>query len=338
MNARFLTSISLAALLVVTVSFQACHPILFTNSDSSSGTPSAKFASNNTSQGNGDSYGGKLTVYNHLNVSQPCAERGKDGRALPNAQIFISGPTTALLVRDNCADLDTPVAIQMSDLQFLQDGTGDILYQNQRFAILLPQLQNDLSTVAANCPAGLTPIASPNRTNLMQSSQLLTDTNVWWNHIGIGTSLDGSFGGLLRFEISRNDAGNLDYWRRIHQSDFPLTPNRTYAYSFLAKPKAVNEAMFSLSVSGISSLSLIFNLQDGSYTEQQRLNIPNYSVTSVPFSNGRFYTVYFTMPATTASSVIGITPNGILTTTAAVGDSISATAVQLEDVSTFCTP
>lgn len=299
-----------------------------------SGSAKNQSQGNPTNQlnGNGDSYGGKPTIFVH-SENNPCSEKGANGQPLPKNEIFVFSNNTAQLVRENCIDLDLPLNIPFNDLTFTSP-VGPILYQGKSFQ--MQPNQGDFSLVAASCPSPMVSKPSAKRTNLMLSSQVLTDTSVWFNHIGIGVGLNGSLASLFRYQISRNSSVNLEYWRRIHQSDFPLSGGTPYVYSFLVEEGNLNEVNFILTQTSFSALSLVLNISSGQVVEFQRNNIPSYSVTSYPVGKGRFFSVYFSLAGGGLDTVIGITPNGVVSHSPAFGDFIYGTAIQLEEINNFC--
>lgn len=61
---------------------------------------------------------------------------------------------------------------------------------------------------------------------------------------------------------------------------------------------------------GQGAISLIFNLNNGSVTQQEYTGFGAYSTSARRVSQGWFFTIYFNTPAGAANTVIGITPNG----------------------------
>jgi hypothetical protein len=308
---------------------QACSQSRFDSKDAASG----KSSDPTGTQGNGDSYGGKPTRYHLLNPNQSCAELGADGRPLPAKVIFTYPNRTAALVRENCADLNVPRAITQAELAFNSDASV-VAYNGESYG-RQPDA-NEFGVVAARCPAGMSPIAGATRVNLNASGQALTNNADWDNHVGIATRLSGSLAGLFRYEILRDDPANLDFWRRIHPAVEDLDGGRSYAYSFLAQPGTLNEAFFSVYRNGAGALSIVVNLSNGTWFQQENTGFGAFSVETRRISGGWFTTVYFTTPAGVTNTVIGIAPNGASPRVPAAGDSIHATAVQLEAIDSFC--
>lgn len=287
--------------------------------------------------GNGDAYEGKLTRYSHYD--SPCAEVGKNGQPLPNRQIYLFGDypnIKAQLVRDNCTDRDVPLELDISQVTFSgPSGTGDLLYAGASFQVL--QQKGDFDVVAAECPAGRTPLSSPSRVNLLASSQNLSDSNAYMPTDGISATLNGSLASLPRYEILRNDPNFTDFWRRVGQV-LPLPAGKTYAFTFLAKESSSQWAGFSFYEAMDYTFSLSVNLLTGQVRDDGNVGVPNVQTVSRLFGGGRLITIYFTTPKPAAYAAVGVYPSAATGQPNKYLDSIHATALQLVDVANFCAP
>jgi hypothetical protein len=299
----------------------------------------SKFSSDATAtqySGNGDAYEGKLTRYSHFD--NKCTELGKNGQPLPDRMIYVLGDypkIKAQLVRENCLDKNVPVDLNISQIQFSgPDGTGDVVYQGVNYQMLAPS--GDFDVVAASCPAGRAPLSSPKRVNMLLASQNLTDP-AWDPVDGIGVALNGSLAGLPRYQILRDDPNYVDFWRRVGQVR-PLQAGRTFAFSFLAKAGTSDWAGFSFYERMDYTFTLSVNLSTGQVRDDGNVGVPSVQTVSRVFGGGRFITIYFTTTGPVSYGALGVYPSVATGQPYKFGDSISATAVQLEDVSTFCAP
>lgn len=329
-------SLSLLALVFVVqvVLFQNCGPM--TNF---SGAPKAQ------SSGNGDAYTGKPDPYRYFDSASPCADLDRNGKPLPNDQIQYqrSLVTTGLdpfLVREQCADLATPAPIASSEIQPIGGSTSSFMYKSKLFSNQVVPAEFDV--VAAACPAGLTPRTGVSRSNLFAFGQdwMNIGSPGWFIHQGIGVDLYGSINSVKSFQVRRNNASFLEDWRRVSQFQ-TLAANTRYAYSFLARPGTVSKATFHVVRNGPpanESLSVTFDVQNGGAVVDWAVNFSNVTFTSNPVGNGYFTTVYFTTSASAnlTSSDLGVAPSTNGATSGAFGDSINATAAQLERVGDFC--
>lgn len=307
------------------VPFQNCsHPSV---------THGAKSTGSANLSGNGDAYEGRLTRYN-LVEQQPCPESGANGQPLPNRQIHLMGTppnARAFMVRENCSDLPAPVALDSSLVTV--GSNGQLTYESQVYTELT--VVGDFDVVAASCPSGMSPRSGGTHVNLLQDSQNLS-SQAYEIPTGIGSSLTGSLGGLPRYEIVRNDSANLDFWRRVSQV-LAMKGGKRYAFTFFAKPGTSVWAGFGFYEAMSLTFTLAINLSTGAVRDDGTVGVQNVSVTSRPLSGGRIVTVYFDLPQDAAYGASGVFPS---TASSAAygnfGDSIYATAMQLEDVSNFC--
>lgn len=284
--------------------------------------------------GNGDAYEGKLTRYSHNNNS--CTEIGANGQPLPDRMIYVFGEypnIQAQLVRQSCSDLEVPLNIDVAQLQFTgTNGTGNLTYQGISYQPLVAI--GDFDVVAAACPAGRAPLASPRRVNLLQASQNLTDP-AWMTVDGIGATMTGSLGSMPRYQILRNDPNYTDFWRRLGQV-LPLPAGKTYAFSFLAKADSSQWAGFSFYEAMDYTFTLSVNLATGQVRDDGYQGLTARTV-SRAFSGGRFITIYFTTPRPASYAAVGVYPSTPTTNdNGQYGDSLFATAIQLEDTDAFC--
>jgi hypothetical protein len=290
--------------------------------------------------GNGGVYEGKPDIYYHYETSAPCSDRGANGKPLPNKQIFIvrSGQTSIpQLVRENCSDLAVPVNLASDSLVFFNDGSGNFSYQGESYKAYTPA--SDFEVVAAGCPSGYVQRIGGAHQNLLQYSQDFFSSP--WQFNGIQGMLMGSLGSLPRFQLLRNDSSTLEWWRRVHQP-VTLEAGKTYAFTFYAQKGTVSEAYFSGAQTNNLAINVYFDLTTGAGRDVSSGGFNNLSFASRPFSGGFILTTYFTASQTFVNYV-GVTaaapagPNGINDgPMGQVGDSIFATAVQLEDVNNFC--
>ena len=328
-------SVKLAVLFLVFL-FQSCSLTKFKGDFlANSLTPS-------TDSGNGGAYEGKPTPYHHFDMNNSCRDIGANGKPLPNKTIFLykSIPgSSPQLVRENCSDLVAPINLPLASLQFANDGSGNFTFAGEAFNT--PAVVSDFTVVAGACPTGYSAIVGATRKNLLQSSQDLL-FSPWFYEPGVHGLQQGSLGGLPRYEIIRDDPAALQWYRRVHQG-VPLLAGKTYAFSFFAQPGTKNEAYLSGWQAGNLALNVYFDLNTGAGRDVGTVGFSNLSYSSRPLSGGMIVTSYFTATVD-AINYIGITPaapagvNGINDgPMGAVGDSIFSTALELEDVSNYCT-
>jgi hypothetical protein len=270
--------------------------------------------------GNGGSYGGKPGTWVKHDPSNSC-EVATDGNALPNEQINIDA-SKAELVRSNCQDLTPPQLLSAADIQTSANG---ITYQGKEFLYQAPPAEFQI--VAASCPASLKPIAGASRVNLLNSSQTLLAPD-WTIMAGVTSMLEGTIAGLDGFRITRT---NLTSYERIKQQA-PLVAGNLYALSVLARHGSDNSVRLEYEAQA-NGISTVLNTSTGSVTISNNVNFSQVSFTSHAISDARFFTVYFSPNVDMPIGDVGVTTSQV-----AVGESIFATAVQLEDVSSFCAP
>ena len=282
--------------------------------------------------GNGDFYGGKPTLYSHYETTA-CSQTGRDGKALPNGQILNDAPGSFKLVRDNCADV-APSAIATGEIQI---DSGNLVYGGRSFSA--DPAKEDFSVLAANCPTGRTLKASPVRTNLIPNAQDLTNTATWWNHDGITSSLEAAIAGHPAYAITRTDSARLDYWRRAHP-DLALSASKTYAVSFFARAGNVGEVYFA-HAQGTATISVILDITTGTVRVFEQTGFTYLSTESRAIGNSRFFTIYFATPVSlsTVAGGLGFAPSGLdsaFNQSSRLGDTITLSTPQLEDVDSFC--
>lgn len=296
--------------------------------------------------GNGDGYSGKIGLFRHFDTTQPCAQADRLGNPLPNSQIFYQWPANASaksphLVRSHCRDI-APIELQASEIQFSPGSDSVLTYDGKTFNAFEPP--GDFDVVANACPVGKTPMAGAVRSNLLVSSldwTLQTSSQGWIHHQGISVNLNGSIESLPGYMISRNDPNALDGFRRASQV-VDLQPSTDYAYSFLARAGSINGASFRMFRGGATQaqnegIVADFNFLTGVASVRDNANMPSVTVAIAPVANGYLCTVYFrTSVAGDQSQIeLGVSPldqNYI----ASAGDSIVATAAQLEPINGFC--
>jgi hypothetical protein len=163
-------------------------------------------------------------------------------------------------------------------------------------------------------------------------------TDPAWDPVdGIGVALNGSLASLPRYQILRDDPNYVDFWRRVGQV-MPLRAGRTFAFSFLAKAGTSDWAGFSFYERMDYTFTLSVNLSTGQVRDDGNVGVPSVQTVSRVFGGGRFITIYFTTTGPVSYGALGIYPSVATGQPYKFGDGISATAVQLEDVSTFCAP
>jgi len=292
--------------------------------------------------GNGDGYSGKTDLFRRYDPQMPCPQVGRDGKSLPNEQIFyqmttLGGLKEPYVVRENCADIAPKPAPEAKP-----DITGNLVFQGRTLAGY--QRNNDFQVLAAQCPAGKTPIPNAARTNLIVNSQDWTEQPVyqgWMWHSGMAALLNGSIMSLPAYQIVRTDAAFPEEWRRISQVK-RLESNTQYSFSFIAKTgtrDVINVRYYRLDdATGNEEYIIVdFNLNAGTYKIRLNDHLPPAQVTMVPVGDGYFCTVHFTTSAKANEwySDLGFGPTALNGATR-VGDSVYATAAQLEKTSGFC--
>jgi hypothetical protein len=319
-------------------SFQNC-----TRTDTGFKSKTTEYSS---ASGNGDGYSGKPggDLYRRYDDQTPCVDLDRYGKPLPNEQIFYqskspTGPKEPYVVRQNCSDV-TPQPIASTDLKY--DGSGSLIFKGQSFAGF--QATADFQVLAAACPAGKSPIANAARTNLIVNSQDWTEQPVyqgWMWHAGIVAILNGSIKSLPAYNLVRTDPAFPEEFRRISQIK-KLNASTDYSFSFLAKKGTRDLINFRYyRVDGATGneeyIIIDFNLVTGTSSIRLNSNLAPAKVTMTPVGEGYFCTVYFTTSPTAAEnySDVGFSPTAVNGVTH-VGDSVYATAAQLEATGGFC--
>ncbi len=273
---------------------------------------------------NGEPYSGKPTIYDFSNQQKVCLEKGANGNALPNSQIFMFPNGLAELVRENCVDIP-PKPLSAQDYSIA--GNGDLIYQNQIFTTLLNP--DPFAVVAAACPAGRTLLAHPVRTSFMQEP-LDLQASVW-EHPALSVNLVGSLGSLPLYKVQRNDPNALENWHRMAQSPI-LVAGETYVYSFYVKPDPSEKLIFVSYYPNIQDVEIEFDLVTGAATIQNSMGASQISTQAQMFSGGLYINIYFQSLSSTSANI------GIASVGQFLGSSVSATALQFEKVSNFCSP
>jgi hypothetical protein len=299
--------------------FQNCDNIRFRESRAPAGEAQMS--------GNGDGYGGKITVYHHVDDQRPCSELGTTGRPLPNDSVFAYEEGKAQLVRERCRDIPPR---DLAPAEFKIEASGDLTLAGRSFQ---PHVPTDFEAAAAVCPAGLNPLPAPVRNNLIDNALNLA-ADPWGTLGGIAVGLNGSIASLPSYLLTRDRDASADPALRLDQF-VPLKRNTRYAFSFLARrgsSGAVRLMMFDQSPTLVTG-DARWSLADGSLIDSDQTNLTLVSHASRPVGEAFFYTIYFRTPNTVRGLDIGIAAddNG-------AGASIFATAAQLEDLSTFCGP
>lgn len=299
--------------------------------------------SNTQMSGHGEGYSGKTELFAYFDSRQPCSKFDRYGRPLPNFQIFYqlkAGSTIRAphLVRKTCQDIDP---LEIDPKEITASDSSSITYQGMTFGELTTN--GDFDVVASSCPAGKSPIAGAVRKNIFVSAFDWTNLSngAWFWHQGVIANLYGTIQSLPSYVISRNDPAALNGYERASQFH-NLQPSTDYVFSFVARPGTVNGATVRATRGSIApdyeGLAVDFNFQTGTASVRNNTGLPGATATMVPFGNGYLCTLYFrttSMTAFTAPMEIGVGPMdaGYV---ARVGDSVIATAAQLEPVSEFC--
>jgi hypothetical protein len=279
---------------------------------------------NGDSKLNGEGYSGKPIIYDFLNQKQACLEKGANGNALPNSEIFIFPTGVAELVRENCVDIKPrPLGPQ----EYSIASNGDLVYQNQIFNSIINQ--DAFSVVAASCPAGKSLLPNPVRSSILQEPIDLQAKS--WEHPGLAVNLVGSMGSLPLYEVKRNDPNALESWHRMAQSPL-LAAGESYVFSFYVKPDAVEKALFVSYFANVHYVNIEFDLLTGAATVQSATGIKLISTKAQMFSGGLYISIYFQSLIDTSANM------GIASAGQFLGSSISTTALQFEKISNFCAP
>lgn len=238
------------------------------------------------------------------------------------------GESQAELVREGCRDIP-PKPVSMRDISFAS--AKRLLYRSRAFDLFSP---GDLGLIAASCPTGFKALDSVRRTNLVASPFDLANPLEWGSLSGMLARLDGSLGGLPAFLLTRTQDATNEPWLRTDQF-VPLEPNKSYAISFLGKPSSSGDARLWMYHDQPDATEAIFvwDLATGELKESSATGLIQVSSTSVPFAEGRFFTVYFTTPSQMEGLDIGLSSAAL-----GKGESILATSVQVEAIGDFCTP
>jgi hypothetical protein len=294
-------------------SYQACGPTRFFDSDT--------VAKTTKSDGNGDSYSGKLGYYNSSEQNNPCQRMSSSGHPFPEKQIFFMNGSYSL-VRDRCQDI-TPVPLNSAAIQ-IDPMTQDLSYQGKSYAH-----KTDLSEfnqVPVVCPAGKTlDIVSGN----LFASPLNLTSSVWMSHPEIPAKLAGSIEALPNFLVQVTDAAKLENWRRVSQS-IMINPSTTYVTSFLIKAGTQSLATIAYNELPEGQFTVIVDLANAQASVFWQDGTSNPIVTSVQrYGAGVAVSVAFTSSANTngVAGDIGVAPYRVNNNDMYVlGDSIYATA------------
>jgi hypothetical protein len=242
-------------------------------------------------------------------------------------------------VRENCSDI-APQPLASKDVKF--DAKGSLIFKNKAFANY--RADADFQVLAASCPVGKSNIPGASRTNLILNSQDWTEQPVyqgWMWHSGILALLNGSIKSLPAYTLVRNDPAFPEEFRRISQVK-QLKSNTDYAFSFLAKKGTrdfINFRYYRVDeATGNEEYIIIdFSLVTGVASIRLNSNLPPATVTMTPVGEGFFCTVYFKTSPTGGEnfSDFGFSPSAVDGVTQ-VGDSVYATAAQLEATGDYC--
>jgi hypothetical protein len=316
--------------LILIFAFQNCSPANF---DVGISRNSLSKTLGSSDSGNGGAYEGKITIYNAYDSVRPCAEIGANSKPLPNHQIQET-QVSLKLVRENCVDLPTPKDLDASQVSGL--GTSQITYSGISYSELT--VLNDFDVVAGSCPAGKTLNSNAVRNNLIIAGLNLFD-GVWDQSQNVDVSSAGSLGSLPRFNITRN---TNSYWYERPQQPVNVVSGVDYSFTFLVMKQNIQEVLISGYYNSSTMLNAYFNLDTGIGRDVGSSGINNVSFASRPFSGGYIVTVFFTSPLS-APITIGVAPGPLLgpnlifdNPQGQAGDSVAATAFQLEQVSNYC--
>jgi len=326
-----------------------CLSVLFQNCSSSN----FNFFNPKQANDNGGAYGGMIRqLYRYSNPAQPCNVQDLNGSPLPNEAILFradaNGNVGPYLARHSCQDI-TPIALSSGEVQ-VDSSMSSLSYQGQVFSMQNPPGSFDIAVAA--CPAGKTPISGATRTNSFASPMDWTALQTvnspgWYIFPGIDVSLYSTLASLPGYQIQRNDANNLDYWRRDTQG-LQLQANTDYAFSFLAQSGTVSAADFTFyrgidpshfNFSTDENVVVTFDFQAVTATVVTSVNIKNVSAVISPVGNGFLCTVYFTSSSVDSQSPVvsmGVGPSTKGQSFGKLGDSIIATDAQLVPVNQFC--
>jgi hypothetical protein len=214
----------------------------------------------NKSENNGDGYTGKPSPYDFRTSTEPCLDKGANGKSLPNAQIFIFPTGGAQLVREQCADI-TPRPLSSQEYTVLPN--GDLMYQNQTYASNLNL--GDFDVVAASCPPGKSVLANPVRESLIAPPLYLQDSG--WAHPGLTINWDGTLASLPVYKIERTNPNQLQAYNRMNAS-LRMNANETYVFSFFAKTDPTEKVLFTAYYPNNHDFRVEFDLLTGSPTVQ----------------------------------------------------------------------
>lgn len=277
-----------------------------------------------TSNGNGDGYQGKLLVFNYVDSQNPCVEQAADGRRLANEQIQLVDKRIAQRTRIQCADV-APQALALDEITLATDSSS-IQFKGRTY---LPQsLESDLSIVQAQCPAGLSPLPTPQRKNLFRNAWEIAQPSYYF-HPGIQSDLAGSVFTIPKFRIARVEPISDSYWFRASRL-FNLKASNRYAFSFIVEQGGSDRARVHIWQYAGADVILSVDLRTGMISVEQTTGVGDFSVVSSEKGAGHFVTVYFSAQKS-AEADIGVAPF-----TSKRADSIFLTGFQLEDLDSFC--
>lgn len=275
--------------------------------------------------GNGDSYDGKLVVYSNRNSTQVCQELQHDGRPLPDRQI-LRRDNALYLVRDNCADVPEQL-IQSAAVTFNSDGT--LIFGGKTFDAAIA---SEFGVLRSQCPAGTTPKANVARNNLLASGLDFSNASVWQVKNAMETRPSGVLAGLPASLVSRTLDATAEPWYRLSQF-VPVDSTQTFVLSFYVRKDSSTQVRLEMfhNVPSIASLVAVWDLNTGALVNSSATSVTVVSTSSSPIAGGFFVTITFSLPAQTQGLDIGIAANDF-----GVGSSILATAMALEETSSFC--
>jgi hypothetical protein len=308
-------NLAILSMLLILLPFQACtNQLVFSTLGGNALTAGI----------NGEGYGGKPTPYDFADQNSRCSEIGANGKPLPNSQIFLFASGLAQLVRENCTDIQPR---PLSSQEYSVDSSGNILYHNQ---IFIPNVnQTPFDVVAASCPAGKTMLTNPVRLSLMREPLDLQAS--MWEHPGLAVNLEGSLASLPLYQVQRNDPNALESWHRMAQS-LIFETGQSYVFSFYVKPDATEKVMFTSYYPNLQDFRVEFDLITGAATVYSTIGVNLISTKAQNFAGGLYINIYF-QAQNNVHANIGMASSGQF-----LGSSVSATALQVEKLSNFCTP
>jgi hypothetical protein len=302
----------------IVVSFQACtNEVNFSSAENLA----------NIKPQNGEPYKGKPDPFDLVLPNQQCTEVGANGRPLPNSQIYIFASGSAQLVRENCVDI-TPRDLTAND--YIKMASGDVIYQNQTFTNNVNQ--GDFDVLAATCPAGKTLLANPVRKNLLNGGLNFLSPR-WQLAPGTTVTFDGSMYSLPGYKIEVVDPTQAQ-WNGVAQTQnlSTLSSAETYVFSFYIKTSATEKLHFAAFFYNNHDLDIEFDLLTGASRTIRSTGATILSTKAQMIGGNLYINIYYRLLVSSSSNM------GINSQNTVMGSQLTATAIQLEQLSNFCAP